>query len=66
MDYRKVLHNSIWVIGCVPFQLDSFVVAESSVIRTNFFAEKHAYRQSVKRYIIQNKRTILLITFQLF
>ena len=30
--------------------LDSFVVAESSVLRTNFCAEKPAHRQSAKRY----------------
>ena len=37
-------------IGGVSSPLDSFVVAESSVLRTNFCAEKPAHRQSAKRY----------------
>jgi hypothetical protein len=36
-------------IGGVSSPLDSFVVAESSVLRTNFCAEKPAHRQSAKR-----------------
>jgi hypothetical protein len=42
--------NSTLAIGGVPSPLDSFVVAESSVLRTNFCAEKPANRQSAKRY----------------
>jgi hypothetical protein len=42
--------NSTLAIGGVPSPLDSFVVAESSVLRTNFCAEKPAHRQSAKRY----------------
>jgi hypothetical protein len=42
-------HNSTLAIGGVPSPLDSFVVAESSVLRTNFCAEKPAHRQSAKR-----------------
>jgi hypothetical protein len=38
-------------IGGVSSPLDSFVVAESSVLRTNFCAEKPAHRQSAKRYL---------------
>jgi DNA-binding LytR/AlgR family response regulator len=38
-------------IGGVSSPLDSFVVAESSVLRTNFCAEKPAHRQSAKRYV---------------
>jgi hypothetical protein len=43
-------HNSTLAIGGVSSPLDSFVVAESSVLRTNFCAEKPAHRQSAKRY----------------
>jgi GTP:adenosylcobinamide-phosphate guanylyltransferase len=35
-------------IGGVQFPLDSFVVTESSVLRTNFWTEKPAHRQSDK------------------
>jgi len=41
--------NSTLAIGGVSSPLDSFVVAESSVLRTNFCAEKPAHRQSAKR-----------------
>jgi hypothetical protein len=41
--------NSTLAIGGVWSPLDSFVVAESSVLRTNFCAEKPAHRQSAKR-----------------
>ena len=43
-------HNSTLAIGGVLSPLDSFVVAESSVLRTNFCGEKPAHRQSAKRY----------------
>jgi hypothetical protein len=43
-------HNSTLAIGGVSSPLDSFVVAESSVLRTNFCAEKPAHRQSANRY----------------
>jgi hypothetical protein len=42
--------NSTLAIGGVPSPLDSFEVAESSVLRTNICAEKPAHRQSAKRY----------------
>jgi len=38
-------------IGGVSSPLYSFVVTESSVLRTNFCAEKPAHRQSAKRYV---------------
>jgi hypothetical protein len=41
--------NSTLAIGGVSSPLDSFVVGESSVLRTNFCAEKPAHRQSAKR-----------------
>ena len=53
--------NSTLAIGGVPSPLDSFVVAESSVLRTNFCAEKPAHRQSAKRckqYIRLNSKKI--------
>ena len=49
-DDRTPAHNSTLAIGGVSSPLDSFVVAESSVLRTNFCAEKPAHRQSAKRY----------------
>ena len=42
--------NSTLAIGGVSSPPDSFVVTESSVLRTNFCAEKPAHRQSAKRY----------------
>jgi hypothetical protein len=47
---RMPAHNSTLAIGGVPSPLDSFVVAESSQLRTNFCAEKPAHRQSSNRY----------------
>jgi hypothetical protein len=43
-------HNSTLAIGGVSSPLDSFVVAESSVLRTNFCAGNPAHRQSAKRW----------------
>ena len=48
-DERKATHNSTLAIGGVLSPLDSFVVAESSVLRIKFSAEKPAHRQSAKR-----------------
>ena len=50
MRNKTPVHNSTLAIGGVSSPLDSFVVAESSVLRTNFCAEKPAHRQSAKRY----------------
>jgi len=47
---RITAANSTLAIGGVPSPLDSFVVEESSVLRTNFCAEKPAHRQTAKRY----------------
>ena len=47
--------NSTLAIGGVSSPLDSFVEAESSVLRTNFCAEKPAHRQSAKRYVLFKK-----------
>ncbi len=46
----KPAANSTMAIGGVSSSIDSFVVAESSVLRTNFCAKKPAHRQSAKRY----------------
>jgi hypothetical protein len=48
---QKTACNSTLAIGGVSSPLDSFVVAESSVLRTNFCAEKPAHRQSANRYL---------------
>ena len=39
-------HNSTLAIGGVSSPLDSFMIAESSVLRTKFYAKKPAHRQS--------------------
>jgi len=41
--------NSTLAIGGDSSPLDSFVVAESSVLRTNICCKKPAHRQSAKR-----------------
>jgi hypothetical protein len=46
---RTPAANSTLAIGGVSSSLDSFEVAESSGLRTNFCAEKPAHRQSAKR-----------------
>jgi hypothetical protein len=49
-DVEAAAYNSTLAIGGVSSPLDSFVVAESSQLRTNFCAKKPAHRQSAKRY----------------
>ena len=46
---RKSTHNSTLAIGGVSSPLDSFEVAESSVLRTKFCGKKPAHCQSAKR-----------------
>jgi hypothetical protein len=53
--------NSTLAIGGVSSPLDSFVVAESSVLRTNFCGEKPAHRQSA----FQGKSQTFLLFFRL-
>lgn len=48
---RKTGANSTLAIGGVSSPLDGFVVAESSVLRIKFSAEKPAHRKSEKRYV---------------
>ena len=43
--------NSTLAIGGVSSPLDSFVVAESSVLRTNYCGKNHRYRLAAKRYL---------------
>jgi hypothetical protein len=50
-DVDAAAYNSTLAIGGVPSPLDSFELAESSVLRTNICAEKPAHRQSAKRYL---------------
>jgi hypothetical protein len=47
---RSTGGNSTFAIGGVSCSADSFVVAESSVLRMNICAEKPAHRKSAKRY----------------
>lgn len=49
--------NSTLAIGGGSSPLDSFVVAESSVLRTNSCAEKPAHRQSANRCASYPKKT---------
>ena len=50
MTDKKRPHNSTFAIGGVSCSADTFVVAESSVLRMNICAEKPAHRKSAKRY----------------
>ncbi len=45
---RSPACNSTYPIGGVSSPLDSLVVAESSVLRTNFCTKSPAHRQSAK------------------
>ena len=47
---RRAATNSTFAIGGVSCTADSFVVAESSVLRISICAEKPAHRKSAKRY----------------
>lgn len=42
--------NSTFAIGGVSYSADSFVVAESSVLRINICGKKPAHRKSANRY----------------
>ena len=52
----KPAHNSTLAIGGVSSPLDNFEVAESSVLRSNFCAEKPAHRQAPKRQAVKKLR----------
>jgi hypothetical protein len=49
-DRIRAAANSTLAIGGVSSPFDSFVVAESTVLRINFCGENPAHRQSAKRY----------------
>ena len=46
---RKYTHNSTFAIGGVSCSADSFVVAESFVLRIKFGGKNPAHRKSAKR-----------------
>jgi len=48
-EKERLTANSTFAIGGVSCSADSFVVAESSVLRINICAEKPAHRKSAKR-----------------
>jgi hypothetical protein len=48
---RKAAHNSTFAIGGVSCSADTFVVAESLVLRINFCGKNPAHRKSAKRYL---------------
>lgn len=50
IEDRKTPYNSTFAIGGVPFSAESFVIAESFMLRMNICAEKPAHRKSAKRY----------------
>jgi hypothetical protein len=50
MHTKSTAANSTFAIGGGSFSADSFVVAESPVLRINICAEKPAHRKSAKRY----------------
>ncbi len=47
---KNAAHNSTFAIGGVSCPADSFVVAESFVLRINFSGKKPAHRKSATRY----------------
>lgn len=49
-NFRTAAANSTFAIGVVSCSADSFVVTESSVLRSNICAEKPAHRKSANRY----------------
>ena len=50
---RRAATNSTFAIGGVSCSADSFVVAESFVLRINICAEKPAHRKSAKRQVVK-------------
>jgi len=47
--------NSTFAIGGVSCSADSFVVAESSVLRINICAKNPAHRKSAKRQVVKKR-----------
>ena len=52
--------NSIFAIGGVQCSADSFVVAESSVLRINICGKNPAHRQAPKRYMLFYKKNSVI------
>jgi hypothetical protein len=50
LDDRKTAGNSTFAMGGVSCSADTFVQAESSVLRMNICAKKPAHRKSAKRF----------------
>jgi len=50
IDGRMATANSTFAIGGVSCSADSFVIAESAVLRMNICTEKPAHRKSANRY----------------
>ena len=50
MKKQLTTHNSTFAIGGVSCSADSFVVAESFVLRINISGKSPAHRKSAKRY----------------
>jgi hypothetical protein len=48
--------NSTFAIGGVSCSADTFVVAESFVLRINFSGKKPAHRKSAKRWVQPQKK----------
>ena len=46
---KRAAYNSTFAIGGVSCSADTFVVAESSVLRINICADKPAHRKSAER-----------------
>jgi len=61
----KPTHNRTLAIGGVSSPLDSFEVAEGSVLRKNFCAENPAHRKSANRktlaFIVNGKATAIFL-----
>jgi hypothetical protein len=49
-EVKAHTHNSTFAIGGVSYSADSFVVAESFVLRINICGKNPAHRKSAKRY----------------
>ena len=58
---ERAAGKSTLAIGGVSSPFDSFVLAESSQLRTNFCAKKPAHRKSAKRYVQTYKTRLLPI-----
>jgi hypothetical protein len=63
---KKPAANSTFAIGGVSCSADNFVVAESSVLRINIFAEKPAHRKSAKRYAFSFPCQRVVVVKQIF